>query len=65
MLRLTIDVFVSVQKINAKLLTAPTYHQKFVAAKIEHMAKVTLDIRQKRAKTAMKQIGATLSINQT
>ena len=65
MLSLTIDVFVSVQKVNPTLLTAPTYHQKFVAAKITHMAKVTLDIRQKRSVTAMKKIANTFSINQT
>lgn len=49
--------FVSLlQEINASLLSAPTYHEKFVQAKIEHIAKVTLDIRQKREATAMKRI---------
>ena len=56
--------FVSLlQGINAPLLSAPTYHEKFVRAKIEHIAKVTLDIRQKRAKTAMKKLSRTHSIN--
>ena len=50
---------------NAALLTAPTHHQKFVEAKIEHIAKVTLDKRQKRAVTAMKVIPRAQAINQT
>jgi len=51
--------------VNPSLLTAPTYHEKLVQAKIEHIAKVTLDIRQKRAVTAMKKISRANSINQT
>jgi hypothetical protein len=38
------------------LISAPTYHQRIVEAKIEHIAKVTLDIRQKRKETKMKPI---------
>ena len=50
---------------NAPLHTAPTYHEKYVQAKIEHIAKVTLDLRQKRAITAMKKISRAGSINMT
>ena len=48
-----------------RLSTAPTYHQKFLEAKLAHIAKVHLDMRQKRAVTAMKVLPKTQAINQT
>ena len=47
------------------LHSAPTFHEKLVQAKIEHIAKVTLDLRQKRAITEMKELPKADSINMT
>ena len=50
---------------NPPLHSAPTYHEKLVQAKIEHNAKVMLDIRQKRAISEMKTLSRADSINAT
>ena len=47
------------------MLSAPTQQSRLVAAKIAHIAKVKMDIRQKRAATAMKPISETKPINAT
>ena len=47
-----------------QLSTAPTHHQKFIEAKLAHIATANLAIRQKRAVTAMKVLPKTEAINQ-
>lgn len=50
---------------NIPLFTAPTYHERYVQAKIEHDERTVLAIRQKRAVKTMQAISICDSINMT